>query len=125
MNPRQTVVYSTLASFVLFILAGRNAQNRIVGKLTRQSTANLSDTEITTRNVVGWATLFVILLAMSDVEATNEIAQGFAILLLVSSLGVFGPEAFKTLTGIQQLAPKSSQTPGTSPRIPPTAGGPS
>lgn len=122
MNAQQTVVYTTLVSFVLFILSGRNAQNRIVGKLTRQSTADLSDTEITLRNAVGWGTVFAILLAGADIPQTAEIAAAFAWLLLVSSLVAFGPAALNTITGVQSL---EKRTDTLTPRVPPTAGGPS
>jgi hypothetical protein len=51
---------------------------------------------------VAWSVLFLALVAMTDIPGTAVIAAGFAWLLLVAILLKFGPDAFGTITSLNQ-----------------------
>lgn len=46
----------------------------------------------------GWMALFVLLIVVSDIPGLGDLAAGFAWLLLLSILIIYGPAAFKNLT---------------------------
>lgn len=49
---------------------------------------------------VGWGILFLVLVAMTDIPATQTVAAMFAWLFLVAVLMKFGPAAFGTIKTI-------------------------
>lgn len=48
--------------------------------------------------IFGWMALFVMLIVVSDVPGLGELAAGFAWLLLLSIVIVYGPDALNNLT---------------------------
>lgn len=52
------------------------------------------------RSVLGWGVLFVILVALSDIEATAELAAAFAWLIFVGVMLLYGPQALDTISNL-------------------------
>jgi hypothetical protein len=97
-DPRQQVVLATLLSFTVFVSAGPRALNRVQGKVS--GTSDKSDSGWTAKNAFGFAVLFTFLIIGADVPATADLSIAFAWLILLSVLMLFGPVAFKNLSGI-------------------------
>lgn len=55
---------------------------------------------ITTRSLAGWAVLMVVLVAMADIPATEELGVAFAYVFLLAVLMGYGPAAFAKLSSI-------------------------
>lgn len=55
---------------------------------------------LTFNAAIGWAVLFLILIVMTDVPATQNVALMFALLFLLSVALKYGPQAFNTITTV-------------------------
>lgn len=109
------VVYAMLVAFGIFVLAGErgkrrlgNAVNATFGQPTRQADPN--EPTFGPQVLAGWAVLFVIFIALADLDATAELATAFAFLLLLSIVLAFGPDMFNNLAAA--LGFESSPTGG-------------
>lgn len=103
MNGSRGVVYALLVAFGVFVLSGAEGSRRLsngIAKVTGGTTkaATAGESGITAQTLVGWAMLFIILIALADIEATGDLASAFAYLLLLTILLAFGPDAFDNLT---------------------------
>lgn len=100
MDARQTVVFSVLVSVLVFWMAGDEAARRTTRGLDRlrgvrstaPSSSSASGPNITVTRAAGWGAVFVILIVASDVAP--ELGSSFAVLLLITTLLAFGPDAF-------------------------------
>lgn len=106
MNATQSVVFGTLVSFIIFMLSGNDGRTRVTnGIRSAQGKPPVtldpaSDRIVTTQVMVGWAVLFIMLIAAADVPATAPLAAGFAWLLVISTFIMFGTAGFENLTKI-------------------------
>jgi hypothetical protein len=62
---------------------------------------------------LGWAILYVILTAGTDFQPTAKLSAGFAGLILLSVLFVYGPDVFEKVSGM--LQEPTTQTEGVNP----------
>jgi len=102
MDARQTVVFSVLLSVLTFWLAGdeatrktTNGLNRLRGASPVAATSDASGPNMTVTRAAGWGAIFVMLIIASD--AVPELGASFAVLLLISTLLAFGPDAFANI----------------------------
>lgn len=108
MNPTQSVVMSTLLSFIVFLMAGNDATTRVQNGIAGLSRGTVKprpkpksgEPTFTPAMMTGWAVLFLMLIAAADVPATAPLASGFGWLIFISIALAFGPDAFANLTKI-------------------------
>lgn len=107
MSPTQSVVYTTLVSMFIFLMAGDNARvktSNAIGRLSGKAPAAHQATETGPRAgvsvMVGWATVFLILIALTDVPTTAQLGSSFGWLLLLSIFLAFGADAFHNISAI-------------------------
>jgi len=114
-NGSRGVVYAMLVAFGIFMIAGDQGSRRLangIARATGQPTSEPTPNEgrLSPQNLFGWAVLFVILIALADIDSTAELASAFAFLIMVTVLLAFGPDAFNNITrmlGGSVVAPSS------------------
>jgi hypothetical protein len=113
-NGSRGVVYAMLVAFGIFTLAGDQGSRRLangIARATGQPTTDAAPNEgrLSPQNLFGWAVLFVILIALADIDSTAALASAFAFLVMVTVLLAFGPDAFNNIT--RMLGGQVSTTP--------------
>ena len=108
-TPQQTIVFTMLLSFFVFLISGPTAQAGLTHKLNAlrpyASAEPAPRTQwLTASNAIGWAVTFLMLLTLSDISATAQLAQAMAWLILVSILISLGPAAMNTLGNLTHLS---------------------
>jgi hypothetical protein len=121
MKSTRTIILSMLVSFGTFALAGGpgiRKLERLQGYLNPNYVASSvpltgpalksqtgsepkgygTGSVWTPQALFGWMGLFVFLTILSDIEATAELADAFAILILISTMLLVGPEAFTNVS---------------------------
>lgn len=115
-TPQQTIVFTMLVAFLVFIISGPQSQAALTHKINvlrpnAPSEAAPASSWLTVSNAIGWSVMFLFLLVMSDVSATAQLAQAFAWLILISILLTNGTAAMTTLGNLTKIggtAPASS-----------------
>lgn len=95
-------VWSMLAIGIMVDLLARvdpltNVGTKGVAHATRVATHEV--------NVVGWATLFVFMTLLTDMDSTAVLAEMFALLIMLSALFLHGKAAFTNLQNF--ISPKA------------------
>ncbi len=90
MDPTKHVLLALTGGAVIFIVAGGRIAN-LRAKMRGEPPPETTDFEPGV--LVGWATLLVILVFMSDISTTAPLAVGFAWLIFLMIAMGFGPEA--------------------------------
>jgi succinate-acetate transporter protein len=113
MSGPRGVVYAMLIAFGIFVLAGAQGSRRLENGLARVTGATAREPKpgepsIGPQALLGWAVLFVIFIALADLDATAELATAFAFLLLLTIVLAFGPDMFNNITRMLGGAPTSS-----------------
>jgi hypothetical protein len=113
----RTVLLAMLVSFGTFALAGPAGASKL-GKLQQYlgttsagpapTAETIAPTEggnsvavgsvFTVKAIFGWMAIFVILSVLADFDATSQLAGSFAMLIMLSTLLVLGPDALNTVT---------------------------
>lgn len=87
-SPRVQIVLCTVGAFAISYIAKME-------RFDKPSTAEAAI--ITGKSIVAWFGLLISLSLMSDFEATQQLAQAFALLILLSALFVNGPKALNVI----------------------------
>lgn len=118
MNASRTVFVSVAVAMTVFLVAGGRFE-RVVRKLGGPNTAEANAekgqaAETIGRTLIGWAFLFVSLSVMADFQPTAPIAQGFALLIMLTVLLAYGVDAFGAITAyVGNVGESPASTPGT------------
>lgn len=88
-SPRAQIVLCTVGAFAISYVA----------KLDRFDKRSVAvATLITGKGIVAWFALLISLSIMSDFETTQQLAQAFALLILLSALFINGPQALAVIS---------------------------
>lgn len=94
MAPKRAVLLTLIFGGMLYVSAyGLEYTNEQNGKRIANPLPKLGGIEV----AVGWAFLALILYGMAEIPPTAELAQAFALLILLSLLFTYGVEAFTNL----------------------------
>ena len=94
MDPTKHVLLALTGGAVIFIVAGGRIA-KLRAQITGESVPETTDFEAGT--LVGWATLLVILVFVSDISTTAPLAVGFAWLIFLMIAMGFGVEAARNI----------------------------
>ena len=107
---RNSVILTTLLAFGIFWLAGteaqrktRNALRRISGKGTVDTGGKSSGPDMTVSVAFGWAVIFLTLIILTDIDATQELGVAFGWLFFISVAIAYGADAFGNVTTVLNM----------------------
>lgn len=107
MSPTQSVVLTQLLAFALFWGAGDEAKRktgnglrRLQGKPIVRAPAKSTGPTMTVPVAAGWGMMFLMLVVLTDIEATAELSVAFAWLILISIALAYGADAFRNFSAV-------------------------
>lgn len=123
-NPTQRIVIPMMLGFLIYLLSGPGAQQGLTNTIKRatpgmnaapKASSAAQQSWISAGGAVGWGVTFFTLIVLADIQATENMAVGFAWLILLSIALTLGPSALSNLGNVQNaFGPRSNATNTTS-----------